>query len=47
MAMALIFLGMVLAGSDGVYFPWLNFFGGFIMYVGAARMIRSKEKNYV
>lgn len=44
MEAVLIFFGLILAGSDGAWFPIANFFGTFLMYVGCARLLARKER---
>lgn len=44
MEATLIFVGLIMAGSDGAWFPVLNFFGTFLMYVGCARLISKRER---
>lgn len=40
----LIFLGVIMAGSDGNWFPIINFFGVILMYIGCARLLLKKEE---
>jgi len=42
MSLMLMFLGFILAGNDGYWFPWINLFGGFLMLIGAT-MVRGRE----
>lgn len=42
----LALIGLILTWSDGIYFPWLNVFGVFLMYLGCAGLIRKSENSY-
>lgn len=33
-AITFLFIGIIIAGSDGRYFPWINFVGLLIAFVG-------------